>query len=239
MAMDWHKLICKTRLGDTDPDSPSAGRSAYQRDFDRIAFSSSFRRLQDKTQVVPLAESDYVRTRLTHSLEAASVGRSLGTLVGEYLKKRAFLDSDATADIGTIVAVGALAHDIGNPPFGHSGEAAIQHWFATSDCGKQVLKEMTEKQQEDFLRYEGNAQGFRILSRLQDPTRAGGLQITYSSLAAFTKYPLESSIKDRDEIHRGKSSTKFGFFQAEANYFAEIANAVGLERRSGAFNWWM
>ena len=236
--MEWNKLICTTRLGDTDSENPSAGRSAFQRDFDRIAFSSSFRRLQDKTQVVPLAESDYVRTRLTHSLEAASVGRSLGSLVGEELTKKGMIDDKLAPDLGTIVAAGALAHDIGNPPFGHSGESAIQHWFSTSEFGQLVQTEMTDGQKQDFLRYEGNAQGFRILSRLQDPTRAGGLQITYSTLAAFTKYPLESYIQNQDQIHSGKSSKKFGFFQADTSQFEEIAEALGLERRKSGTHWW-
>src|SRR5262245_15454907 len=239
MPMDWQSLVCTTRLGETDVENPSAGRSALQRDFDRIAFSFSFSRLQDKTQVVLLAESDYVRTRHTHSLEAASVGRSLGTLIGKHLKDNGLLDGDSAAELGTVVAVGALAHDIGNPPFGHSGEGAIQHWFKTSSCGREVLEGMTTQQQQDFLRYEGNAQGFRILSRLHDPTPVVGLQITYSSLAAFTKYPLESYIQNQKEIHEGKSSKKFGFFQAEASQFREVAEAIGLHRRAEGCNWWV
>jgi dGTPase len=127
-SMRWDDLLSNRRLGKSG-DRVQDARSQYQRDYDRIVFSSAFRRLQDKTQVVPLAESDYVRTRLTHSIEASCVGRSLGTLVGEFVLTKHIMNEISAGDFGSIVAATCLAHDIGNPPFGHSGEDAIQNWF--------------------------------------------------------------------------------------------------------------
>lgn len=141
--MDWKELLSKERLGRAGPTSSDA-RSHYQRDYDRIIFSSAFRRLQDKTQVFPLAESDYVRTRLTHSLEASCVGRSLGTLVGDFVLKHAHIEGLTPQDFGNIVAAACVAHDIGNPPFGHSGEDAIRNWFKTT--GMQFLDGLGSRQ---------------------------------------------------------------------------------------------
>src|SRR3954464_10988031 len=130
--MNWPDLLCARRLGDKSASQPDPSRSPFQVDSDRIIFSSAFRRLQDKTQVFPLADNDYVRTRLTHSLEVASVGRSLGARVGAALCERHELSGIHSSDFGDIVAAAALAHDLGNPPFGHSGEDAIRHWFRSS-----------------------------------------------------------------------------------------------------------
>lgn len=237
MSMEWSSLLSAERLGSPRSSGVAiAGRSEYQRDFDRIVFSSAFRRLQDKTQVFPLAESDYVRTRLTHSLEAASVGRSLGTLVGAALANR-YQDFGelgvSPSDIGAVVAAGCLAHDIGNPPFGHSGEDAIRLFFETHPIGQQLLAPLSEEQRADFLQFEGNAQGFRILTRLQSPDNEGGLQLTFATLGAFTKYPRSASYKSGAS---GVSVRKHGYLMAEEGHFATVTRALKLlPRGHGAF----
>lgn len=228
--MDWTTLISPTRVGN-DVNTRIVGRSPYQQDFDRIIFCSAFRRLQDKTQVFPLPESDYVRTRLTHSLEASCVGRSLGTAVGTLLKKSKRLPpSIAPGDLGTIVSAACLAHDIGNPPFGHAGEHAIQHWFSHG-IGKNILKSLRKgKERWDFEYFEGNAQGFRILTRLQKPSNLGGLQLTATTLAAFSKYPRSSfDLCEKPSIPNNKSNDKFGYFQSEKDNFKEVATKVRLK----------
>src|SRR5882757_2747477 len=170
MSMQWPQLLCADRLGSSRPAGAEPQRSAFQRDWDRIIFSSAFRRLQDKTQVFPLADNDYVRTRLTHSLEVASVGRSLGARVGDHICKAHFPGGEIHAsDIGAIVSAAALAHDLGNPPFGHSGEDAIRHWFTTSAVAQAASAEFSAAERADIELFEGNAQGFRIVTRLQMP----------------------------------------------------------------------
>jgi dGTPase len=228
--MDWLRLLSPKRLGMKKGKKPEPGRSEFQRDYDRIIFSSAFRRLQDKTQVFPLAQSDYVRTRLTHSLEASCVGRSLGSMVGaEILEKHPVLKQNGytEADFGSIVATACLAHDIGNPPFGHGGESAIQDWFKFDERAKVFLDELdSEAKKEDFKRLEGNAQGFRILVRLQNDNENGGLQLTCATLAAFTKYPCGSSVSGQaDSSPRWK---KHGFFQDDRKWFEEVASETGL-----------
>lgn len=235
--MNWTALLSSMRLGvPATIRPPIAGRSEYQRDFDRIIFSSAFRRLQDKTQVFPLAESDYVRTRLTHSLEASSVGRSLGTLVGAALRDRYRELADlpvSPSDFGAIVAAACVAHDIGNPPFGHSGEDAIRLFFETHPTGQQLLAGLTEEQRSDFLGFEGNAQGFRILTRLQSPDNEGGLQLTFATLGTFTKYPRGALYEGAGT---GISTRKHGFFSAERAHFAEVAHGLSLPAQpSGAW----
>src|SRR3954467_10114777 len=200
-AMNWAQLLCADRLRLDRPGIPAPPRSPFQIDSDRIIFSSAFRRLQDKTQVFPLADNDYVRTRLTHSLEVASVGRSLGARIGTVICERQQLKEVHCSDFGEIVSAAALAHDLGNPPFGHSGEDAIRHWFATSAVAAEAHATFTPAQHEDFHRFEGNAQGFRLITRLQMPDNPGGLQLTCATLGAFTKYPVESSVPDRT-VHR-------------------------------------
>lgn len=232
LEMSWLNLLSPTRLGDKpEGRATTLGRSEYQRDFDRIIFSSAFRRLQDKTQVFPLAESDYVRTRLTHSLEAASVGRSLATRVGAVIIDR-YPDLGnhglAPSDFGAIVAAACLAHDIGNPPFGHSGEDAIRLFFESS-TGKSLLTTLAPHEQADFLQFEGNAQGFRILTRLQSPDNPGGLRLTCATLGAFTKYPRGAAYKGDQQ---GVSTRKHGFMASEAGHFSDIAATLQLTRRS-------
>ncbi len=223
--MNWDQLITPTRLGSSRTDIEST-RTAFQRDFDRIVFSAAFRRLQDKAQVFPLAQSDYVRTRLTHSLETASVGRSLGTRAGEEILR---LNPEAeriipyASIIGDIVAAACLAHDIGNPPFGHAGEDAIATWFTNTESGWRLIERLRADgaPAEEFLHFEGNAQGFRLLTRLEHAENDGGMQLTCSTLAAFTKYPW-SVQASTDGRH------KYGFFNADTPLFRRVAKTVGL-----------
>jgi dGTPase len=205
-----------------------SSRSAFEQDYDRIIFSHPFRRLQDKTQVHPLPEHDFVHTRLTHSLEVSSVGRSLGKRVGEIiLQRHPSLTSDFSLfDFGAIVAAAALAHDLGNPPFGHAGEDAISDFFLHHPSGKHFRGRVTEPEWNDLVRFEGNAQGFRILDREQY-----GLRLTFASLGAFTKYPCAAYFPARDP--KRKSQKKFGFFQSEKGAFAEIATDLGLITADG------
>jgi dGTPase len=236
--MHWTSLLSHRRLG--GPPAGGAGpRSEFQRDFDRVVFSSAFRRLQDKTQVFPLAQNDYVRTRLTHSLEVASVGRSLGVLAGDHVLRRYPEMSTAgytAGDFGAVVAAACLAHDIGNPPFGHAGESAIQSWFNTSALGCSMLAQLTPEERADFEHFEGNAQTFRILARLGMPDNAGGMQLTCATLAAVAKYPRPAHLPF--PAPTGISSKKHNFFHADAERFAAVAQATGLiRRRAGADCW--
>lgn len=233
--MDWNKLLSPKRLGRAaDVDGSPPPRSEFTRDYDRIIFSSAFRRLQDKTQVFPLAKSDYVRTRLTHSLEVASVGRSLGMLAAEVIasKQPKFGSIAQPHDVGTIVATACLAHDIGNPPFGHAGESAIQEWFETTDA----IDGIKGAELQDLLKFEGNAQGFRTLCTLQQAPQRGGLQLTCAVLGTFTKYPRASEV-DHVQLS-GISGKKFGFMQSEAALFQELADELGLIRKSGEAKAW-
>ncbi len=225
--MDWNRLLSRVRLGLSRRHPANEARTDFQRDFDRIVFSSAFRRLQDKTQVFPLSQSDYVRTRLTHSLEVSSVGRSLGTMVGDSVIRHHQLKGVYPQDFGAVVAAACLAHDIGNPPFGHAGEDAIRLWFSRSATGKAILEQLTEPRRRDFLHFEGNAQGFRIITRLQSPDNAGGMQLTCATLGAFTKYPRASwlAVEPPPVI----AFQKFGFYQDDRALFAEVADQLGLD----------
>lgn len=236
--MDWPKLLSTKRIGNggRGGEGLQAPRTEFSRDYDRIIFSSAFRRLQDKTQVFPLAKSDYVRTRLTHSLEVASVGRSLGMLAADVIcaKQPELRDTVIPQDVGTIVATACLAHDIGNPPFGHAGESAIQEWFETSGTLEQVGIGGAKKR--DLLAFEGNAQGFRTLCTLQQFPQPGGLQLTCAVLGAFTKYPRASEV-DTFQAN-GISGHKFGFMQSEAKLFTELADELGLVPKPGPSSAW-
>ena len=233
MKARWLKLLSPDRvgtLGVQNGDVPvvhSQDRSRFQLDYDRFVFTSAFRRLKDKTQVFPLAQSDYVRTRLTHSLEASCVGRSLGAMVGRAIVDRHGLAPEVhPSDFGAVVAAACLAHDIGNPPFGHAGEDAMRAWFAGHTA---YLAGLDPDQRADLLNYEGNAQGFRILTHLQNPSNPGGLQLTCAVLATFAKYPRRSHL---DQPLSGKSARKYGYFAAEADLFAQVADTVGLIPRA-------
>ncbi|MDX5348975.1 MAG: dNTP triphosphohydrolase, partial [Hymenobacteraceae bacterium] len=233
-AMEWQKLISKKRFEAQEGSNYQTNESVrgeFQVDYDRIVFSTAFRRLQNKTQVMPMPESDFVHTRLTHSLETSVVGRSLGRNAGKaILEKHPELAQEknlSDADFGDIVAAACLAHDIGNPPFGHSGEDAISAYFC-SDAGNQFIKNLNDAQRADLTNFEGNAAGFRILTYTY-PSQCdmpGGLRLTYTTLATFTKYPKESLPQLKGTPHT--SEKKYGFFQSEKPRFQQIAQELGL-----------
>jgi dGTPase len=232
--MEWQKLLSEVRTRDKYPQS--GRRPPWQVDFDRITFSSAFRRLQGKTQVFSLSSSDYVRTRLTHSMETAVVARSLGTAVGYALKEELPKDIHPL-EVGMIVSAAALAHDIGNPPFGHSGEDAIREWFAGSNTAREFREEVSPSEAADFMSFEGNAQGFRVLTRLQMYREDGGMRLTAATLGAAVKYPARSMSPDGRKYY-GASTKKFGFFQADKAQFEEVAAETGLIRRSEETDCW-
>ncbi len=227
--MEWAKLLSAKRWGyeHYTTKNTDEARSQFQIDYDRLIFSSPFRRLQNKTQVFPLPGSVFVHNRLTHSLEVASVGRSLGRIF--YNKQKEFqpkLDQEQPlmSEIGNIVAAAALAHDLGNPPFGHSGEAAISRYFTDGE-GQKYLAQLSPAQQKDFSHFEGNANAIRILTYPFEGKGSGAYALTYSSLAAIGKYPCESAIgHDKTLLHR----KKYGFFQSEKEKFAKIAQELGM-----------
>lgn len=225
MKTNWTKLLSDHRLGRKTKDLVTPGRSAFQQDFDRVVFSSAFRRLQDKAQVFPLADNDYLRTRLTHSMECASIGRSLGGIAGTFICRNFAPEGILPNDIGAIVAAAALAHDIGNPPLGHSGEEAIRHWFRHSPVATRIAERLTEEEQADFIWYEGNAQGFRVLSRLESPFNYGGMQLTCATLAALCKYPCSAAKRGNLPGIEGK---KYNFFRQDMALFEEVAESTGM-----------
>ncbi|MFM9826444.1 dGTP triphosphohydrolase, partial [Flavobacterium sp.] len=202
-------------------------RLGFEVDYDRIIFSAAFRSLQDKTQVIPLSKTDFVHTRLTHSLEVSVVGRSIGRLVGKkiiekypHLKE---IHGFQANDFGAIVAAASLAHDIGNPPFGHSGEKAIGEYFSIGK-GQQYKDKLTPKQWQDLIDFEGNANGFSVLTASR-PGIEGGLRISYATLGAYMKYPKESLPKKPTQNIADK---KYGFFQSDTAFFQEVALELGL-----------
>jgi dGTPase len=234
--MNWEQLLSLKRFGDTHKrlrKEQDEIRLGFEVDYDRIIFSSAFRSLQDKTQVIPLSKTDFVHTRLTHSLEVSVVGRSLGRIAGKkLLEKHPHLQEIhgyRFNDFGAIVAAAALAHDIGNPPFGHSGEKAIGEYFATGN-GQQYKAVLNEKEWQDIIDFEGNANGFKLLTETREGVD-GGLRLSYATLGAFMKYPKESIPKKPTKHIADK---KFGFFQSEKNSFREVAEELGLiQTRSG------
>lgn len=215
--MQWANLLNARRLGNRPPKDES-GRTAFLRDHDKIMFSGAFRRLARKTQVHPLATNDHVHNRLTHSLEVSCVGRTLGIRVGARLKQEGQLPDDITAtDLGDIVQSACLAHDIGNPPFGHTGERAIRAWFA--DQGQHFIQCLPTEQRTDFTLFEGNAQGFHTITQSEYHLFDDGMRLTYATLGTFLKYPWLSA---------QQSAGKYGIFDADKALFSEIANACGL-----------
>jgi len=225
--MDWEKLVSPSRFGEDEARSSKdlKSRSIFEQDYDRIIFSYPFRCLQDKTQVFPLPKTDFVHTRLTHSLEVSSVGRSLGKKVGKIIVDRnpeLAKKGINQFEMGAIVASAALAHDIGNPPFGHSGEDAISEYFLEDDFGRSLKSQMNEKEWTDLTHFEGNAQGFRLLIN----NKFQGLKVTFATLAAFSKYPRESLVQTVDPER--KSQKKYGFFQSEKDFFKETVLQTGL-----------
>ncbi|WP_295338127.1 deoxyguanosinetriphosphate triphosphohydrolase [Flavobacterium sp.] len=228
--MTWEQLLSLKRQGDTGKRlriEQDDTRLGFEVDYDRIIFSSAFRSLQDKTQVIPLSKTDFVHTRLTHSLEVSVVGRSIGRLVGKkiiekypYLKE---VHGYHMNDFGAIVAAAALAHDIGNPPFGHSGEKAIGEYFSIGK-GQQYKDQLMPKQWQDLVDFEGNANGFSILTGSR-PGIEGGLRLSYATLGAFTKYPKESLPK---KPTKNIADKKYGFFQSDVAFFKEVAEELGM-----------
>lgn len=232
--MNWEQLLSLKRFGDTNKrlrKEQDETRLGFEVDYDRVIFSSEFRSLQDKTQVIPLSQTDFVHTRLTHSLEVSVVGRSIGRKVGQkLLEKHPHLQTVygyQANDFGAIVAAAALAHDIGNPPFGHSGEKAIGEFFKTGE-GVQYKNQITEKEYQDLCDFEGNANGFKILTETREG-REGGLRLSYATLGAFMKYPKESLPKKPTKHIADK---KYGFFQSERDSFSHVADELGLTKRS-------
>ncbi|MCM4157322.1 deoxyguanosinetriphosphate triphosphohydrolase [Gramella sp. AN32] len=230
--MNWEQLLSLKRFGDTHKrlrKEQNETRLGFEVDYDRIIFSSAFRSLQDKTQVIPLSKTDFVHTRLTHSLEVSVVGRSLGRLTGQKLLEKHPHLKDTFGyqmnDFGAIVAAAALAHDIGNPPFGHSGEKAIGEYFSYGN-GQRFKEQLSEKEFQDLAKFEGNANGFKILTE-NLPGIQGGLRLSYATLGAFTKYPKESLPHKPSKKIEDK---KFGFFQNEKAVFEEVAEELGLEK---------
>lgn len=234
MVMQWKKLLSARRIGSAGSVAVQPGRSPFQQDFDRIVFSSSFRLLHDKAQVFPLSDEDHVRTRLTHSIETASIGRSLGAIAGVGICEKLGESRIRPNHIGEIVAAASLAHDIGNPPFGHSGEESIRYWFTHSQVAGELRKHMNSDEIADIDRYEGNAQGFRVLTRLEMPENYGGMQLTCATLGAVAKYPVTASAKVRPAGVAGK---KFNFFQSDRALFEEVAATCGLRVVGNGDGW--
>ena len=232
--MNWEQLLSLKRYGDTNKRlriEQDETRLGFEVDYDRIIFSSEFRSLQNKTQVIPLSDTDFVHTRLTHSLEVSVVGRSLGRQVGvKLLEKHPHLSKALgykANDFGAIVAAAALSHDIGNPPFGHSGEKAIGHFFQVGD-GKIFANKLKPKEYQDLCDFEGNANGFKILTQDREG-REGGLRLSYATLGAFMKYPKESLPKKPSSHIADK---KYGVFQSDKNAFLEVAAELHLTENS-------
>ncbi len=219
--MHWHTLLSATRFGEPQGTLDlEPGRTPFDKDYDRIIFSSAFRRLDRKTQVHPLAENDHVHSRLTHSLEVGCVGRSLGTRVGRALRDKLPLGLNAN-DVGALVQAACLAHDIGNPPYGHTGEDAIRHWFREAS-NAHFLDGLSELERADLQTFEGNAQGFRIVTQVESHRFSGGLRLTYGTLGAFLKYPWTV-----DYVQRGEAK-KFGCYQTELPILRKVATQLGL-----------
>jgi len=235
--MNWEQLLSLKRFGDTEKrhrGQQDETRLGFDVDFDRIIFSSAFRSLQDKTQVIPLSETDFVHTRLTHSLEVSVVGRSIGRRVGKALLERHpnLVDLGYTFnDFGAIVAAASVTHDIGNPPFGHSGEKAIGEYFKSGN-GVKYKEELSDKEYHDLIDFEGNANGFKILTETREGI-SGGLRLSYATLGAFMKYPKESLPKKPTKHIVDK---KYGFFQSEKEAFLDVVENLGLKQKSTTKN---
>jgi dGTPase len=237
--MHWNHLFSAIRLGVEDrPVYTDKIRNPYQQDYDRLIFSSPFRRLQNKTQVFPLPGSVFVHNRLTHSLEVACVGRSLGNIIGHRIADEHPRENDEFAhfyrnEMGSVISAACIAHDIGNPPFGHSGEKAISNYFENLQGAlkEKLQQELSDSQWKDLTNFEGNANGLRLLTHQFKERSSGGLRLTYTTLAAMVKYPCASSIgMDKSR----KSRSKFGFFDSETDTFSKIAEVLQLTPTSSS-----
>ena len=233
MTATWHQLISRVRTGSTG--TPDQNRSDFQVDFDRLIFSSPFRRLQNKTQVFPLPGSVFVHNRLTHSLEVASVGRSLGKMAGRKLcEHHPEWNNDLREfyayDLANVISAGCLAHDIGNPAFGHSGEDAIASFFrehaSMNIDGRQLSDFFSQAEWFDLIHFEGNANSIRILTQQLNGRLPGGFRMTYTTLASIAKYPCASQARNKKKLHR----KKIGFFQSEEPIFRAIASHTGMQK---------
>ena len=230
--MNWEQLLSLKKHGDTEirkRAEQDETRLGFEVDYDRIIFSSAFRSLQDKTQVIPLSKTDFIHTRLTHSLEVSVVGRTLGRRVGKVLLERhpKLKELGYTFnDFGAIVAAASVTHDIGNPPFGHSGEKAIGEYFKTGN-GLQYKNQLSDLEYQDLIDFEGNANGFKILTESREGV-FGGLRLSYATLGAFIKYPKESLPKKPTNHIVDK---KYGFFQSEKEAFLDVATDLGLQKK--------
>ena len=217
-SMHWQQLLTTSRSGSHRLSREEPGRSPFHKDHDRIIFSGSFRRLGRKTQVHPLVSNDHIHTRLTHSLEVGCVGRSLGMLAGERLRTQ-LPGWISPADLGVIVQAACLGHDIGNPPFGHAGEYAIRDWFQQANaCG--LLQGLSGAERQDLLTFEGNAQGFRVVTQIEYNQFSGGMRLTHATLGALLKYPWT--------VEYANEKGKFSAFQSERELLAQIATTLGL-----------
>jgi dGTPase len=239
--MKWASLYSAQRTGDKvlKDNNTDGMRNAFQRDYDRIIFSSPFRRLQNKTQVFPLPGAIFVHNRLTHSLEVASVGRSLGKAVGEKIAEKYPNEGEGFRDfyrheLPYVIASACLAHDIGNPPFGHSGEDAIRAFFTSleGDNKKKIHEALTPAQLSDFEMFEGNSNALRILTHSFNESEAGGYKLTYTTLASLVKYPC-TSIEGFNKKSGFIATKKSGFFQSELNTYLDIAQRQGIPRKDG------
>lgn len=242
MRMDWKKLLCNERLNDAHYEE-RPNRSIFVQDHDRIVFSAPFRRLANKTQVQPLYEHDHVHHRLIHSIEVSSVGRSLALRVGDWLEEKGEIESGVSNNIASIVQAACVAHDIGNPPFGHSGESAMGDWFSEKfDNATGLMAEIEKECRTEFKKFEGNAQGFRIVTRLEMYRNDGGMRLSKATLGTFTKYPVTSSV--RELVNDSAAETyiglkKYGVFNSEIEIFKNVAEKLGLlEENHESGSWW-
>lgn len=236
-VMHWDNLLSEERLGDKSYE-PKRQRSIFVQDYDRVVFSAPFRRLANKTQVQPLYANDHVHHRLIHSIEVSSIGRSLAMQIGHILAEQDRINESQVFDLADVVQAACVAHDIGNPPFGHTGEEAMGAWFYEQLTKKSgIAEDFPIELHKEFTAFEGNAQGFRILTRLEMYRGEGGMRLSKATLGAFTKYPVTAA--DRDII-RGKNQSgkpyvglnKFGIFHSELLQFQDAAKTLGLLEKS-------
>jgi len=242
--MEWDPLLSNRRLHDRNY-SEQANRSIFAQDYDRIVFSEPFRRLANKTQVQPLYEHDHVHHRLIHSIEVGSIGRSLAMAIGRWLADKGTIDKGEENSFANIVQAACAAHDIGNPPFGHSGENSIGAWFSERFADtKGIFADLDESLRDEFCAFEGNAQGFRIIARTEMYRNDGGMRLSEAVLGAFMKYPLSAATKNGissesydEDGYFGKK--KFGIFNSELPLFEEVAKSLKLPKvEVGPYTWW-
>ena len=242
--MEWNTLLSNERLHDPKY-SEQVNRSIFTQDYDRVVFSEPFRRLANKTQVQPLYEHDHVHHRLIHSIEVGSVGRSLAMAIGQWLVEKEIIEKGEENSLANIVQAACAAHDIGNPPFGHSGENAISAWFSEKFTNpKGIFDDLDTDLQEEFRAFEGNAQGFRITARTEMYRNEGGMRLSKAVLGAFMKYPLSAASRMgiSSETYRENGyfgAKKFGIFNSELTLFEEVAETLNLTKVEVGRNvWW-